>query len=150
MWNNIIEQLEILINSIDDIQEVFIYEAEKFSGSPTVSITPAENDGAYATNSENERIYAFNVRLFVNRTVAPAGQVKEIYADSRMRDILDQILNTIDKNYSLPDITNEPGNCFINLLATPSVWGYSGRESEYRSAEINVKARVRVDINLLT
>ena len=149
MWENIIQKLKTLIGEIDGIYEIFTYEAEKFNGSPSCTITPAENESDYSTNEENTRIYAFNIRLFVNRENAPSGQVSEIWADKLLRGLCDEILNKLDKNYSLSGIENTTGNTFINLAATPSVWGYSLREQEYRSCEINVRARVRVDVNLI-
>ena len=152
MWNKIIEQLENIMNANDLIQEVFIYEAEKFEGSPSITITPSGNESEYSTLEENERIYAFSIKVFVNRSFAPTGEKVEPWVDSNLRTITDSILDDIDKNYLLPDMDLDGilGKTFINLFAVPSIWGYAGREDTYRVVEILVTARVSIDINSIS
>ena len=149
MWEEIIAQLETIVKSIDNIQETFIYEKEQFKGTPSVTITPSSNESEFESTRDNERIYAFSVKVYVNRTVAPAGNDVDYWADKRLRIIVDELLNNLDSNYTLTGITNPPGYTFINLFATPSVWGYAGREDEFRVADIAVRARVLVDVNTI-
>lgn len=128
------------------IQEVYNYEVEGFKGTPACTITPSDNIGEYITNEENVRLYVFNIRLYINRNVAPAGIDVESNADKIMRGLVDSVLDDLDKNYTLTGITNPTGYTFINLFAIPSAWGYAGRESEYRVAEIKATARVCIDL----
>lgn len=126
-----------------------MYDCEKFEGTPSCTITPSENESDYNTTEENVRIYAYKIRIFVNRTVAPSGQKVEYYADNILRDLVDDVLDKLDKNYTLTGITQPTGYTFINIFATPSAWGYSGRESEYRVCEFLVKARVSIDLSAI-
>jgi len=151
MWETLIKKLESIIDANDFIQETFIFEAEKFEGSPSVTITPSSNSSEYSSLEENERIYAFNIRVYVNRTKAPSNTDVEYWCDERMREIVDSILDDLDKNYLLDDVdfSGLTGYTFMNLFAIPSVWGYAEREDEFRVAEINVRARVMIDVNTI-
>jgi hypothetical protein len=151
MWSEIITQLKSLLESTSVLQAVYIYEVEEFNEDPVATITPSDNSSDFNTTAENERVYAFTIRVFVNRTVLKSGIDTKSDADRILRNIVDKIINVLDKNFDLPNITNPVGYTFINLFATPSSWGYAGgRESEFRAAEINVRARVVVETELLT
>lgn len=141
------EKLKSILDDNALLQEVFPYEIEKFEGDPACTITPSENESDYNTTEENVRIYAFNVRLFVNRTVAPAGKDVKSDADRKLRNLVDSVLDDFDKNYTLTGISNPTGYTFINLFAVPSAFGYSGREDNFRAAEILIKCRVSVDLS---
>jgi len=151
MWETLIKKLESIIDANDFIQETFIFEAEKFEGSPSVTITPSSNSSEYSSLEENERIYAFNIRIYINRTKAPSGTDVEYWCDERMREIVDSVLDDLDKSYLLDDVdfSGLTGYTFMNLFAIPSVWGYAEREDEFRVAEINVRARVMIDVNTI-
>jgi len=150
MWEELINKIKTILEANTLIKEVYIYECEKFNGSPACSVTPSENASDYNTNEENIRLYSFHIRLFVNRSVAPAGSKPDFNADKVMRKLVDSVLDDFDKNYTLSGITNPTGYTFINLFAVPSGWGYAGREDEYRAAEINLKCRVSVDLNAIS
>ena len=150
MWENLIKKIEEILKANDKIAEVYSYESEIFKGSPAVSITPSSNESDYKTTNDNERIYAFNIRIFVNRSVAPAGQKVEYHSDRVLRTLVDSILDDFDKNYNLSGIEQPTGYCFINMFASPSSWGYAGREDEYRACEIILRCRVYVDVNSIS
>ena len=150
MWTILIDKLFEILDANTLIKEVFSWEKEQFSGDPACTITPSENESDYNTTEENVRIYAFNVRLFVNRTVVPAGKDAKSDADRRLRNLVDSVLDDFDKNYTLTGISNPTGYTFINLFAAPGMWGYSGREDEYRSCELAIRCRVSVDIGAIS
>lgn len=153
MIRNIINKLSDILDANDDIQEVFKYEVEQFTGDPGVTIVPSANDSDYETTEENVRIYAFTVRLFVNRTLREKKEADEV-----LSDLVDSVLDDFDKYYGLSAtgtdgsaipggaIVNPAGYLFINIFAVPSVWGYVGREDEYRSCELTIRARVNIDL----
>ena len=97
MWEEIIQQLKTIMEANTNIQETYIFESEKFNGSPACTITPSENESDFESSRDNERIYAFNVRLYVNRSVQSGGQV-EPEADRIMRNLVDSVLDDLDKN----------------------------------------------------
>lgn len=146
MWSELLSKIKALLEANTKIQEVYDYEAEEFKGLPSVTITPSDNSNDYYTTSENVRVYAFNVRLFVSRT----GKTPQ-EADRIMRNLVDTVLDDFDKNWNLPGVVNPTGYTFINMFAIPSTWGYSGqREDEFRAAEIRVQCRVVVDTTNIT
>lgn len=131
------------------IKETHKWEIEEFKGDPACTITPSSNESDYNTTDENVRIYAFNVRLYVNRTIAPSGKDPKSDADRKLRNLVDSVLDDFDKNYTLTGIVNPTGYTFINLFALPSTWGYSGREDNFRVAELLVTCRISVDLSAL-
>jgi len=147
MWEALIDKLKSILDGIDTIAEVYDYEINKFKGDPGCTITPSENSNDYVTSCENVRIYAFNIRVFISRSITDGKSVADEYADRRMRALVDLIINAYDKDYTLTGMVVPTGYTFINLFAVPSLWGYSGRDDEYRSCEISIKCRVSVDIN---
>lgn len=143
---------EVLINKIVSIledntliQEVWDYEVEKFVGDPVVTVTPSVNESDYDTTEENVRIYAFTLRVFINRSVRQKGAADEV-----MRGVVSSILDDFDKNYTLTGISPPTGYTFINVFAVPSTWGYVNREAEYRVAEITLRCRVSVDLTAIS
>lgn len=132
------------------IKEVHKWEVEEFHGDPACTIVPSENANDYQTNEENVRVYVFSVKLFVNRTITPAGKDPKSEADRKLRNLVDSVLDDFDKNYTLTGLVNPTGYTFINLFAMPSAWGYSGREDEFRSCEVLVRCRVSVDLSAIS
>ena len=149
MWTELIEQIvAILKANILLGDEVYNYEVEEFGGDPAATVTPSTNISEFNTTEENIRIYAFTIRLFVTRTLAPTGKDAKSDADRKLRNLVDSVLDDIDANYLLPNLDAPAGYTFINLFAVPSSWGYAGdRGDEFRAAEIAIRARVSVDIS---
>ena len=149
MWTILINKIKEILEANALIQETFTWEIEEFKGDPACTITPSENESDYNTTEENVRIYAFNVRLYVNRTIAPPGKDPKSDADRKLRNLVDSVLDDFDSDYTLTGIANPAGYTFINLFALPSSWGYSGREDNFRAAEILIRCRVSVDLSAL-
>lgn len=147
MFNTLIDKIVEILEANTLIQEVWNYEVEKFVGDPAVTVTPSANESDYDTTEENVRVYAFTLRVFVNRTadIREKGEADEV-----MRGAVSSILDDFDKNYTLTGISPPTGYTFINVFAVPSVWGYVNRESEYRVCEILLKCRVSVDLNQIS
>ena len=155
MYEILIQKITAILRANDLLGIVYNFEASELSGDPAAVVTPASNESEFNTTQENIRIYAFNIRLFVRRT---QGRQPED-SDTIMREVVDSVINDFDKYYTLSAtgtdgsstpggaIESPAGNTFINLFAAPSVWGYSGREDEYRSSEINLQARVSIDLS---
>lgn len=126
------------------LQEVWSYEVEKFEGDPVATVTPSGNEGDYNTTEENVRLYSFNIRLFVNRTIRTKKKADEV-----LTDLIDSIIDDFDKDYAMSGIVNPTGYTFINSFVLPSKWGYAGREDEFRVGELLLKCRVSVDLTSL-
>lgn len=138
-----------LLSSLTKIQSFYNVEATNLEGFPALTLTPSANDSDYATTTENRRVYAFMIRLYVERG---SGTTAERTAESTMRDLVDSVLDRLDKNYYLSGVTigTQTGYTFLYMGATPSRWGYSGRENEMRVAEIGVKLYFDIDTTLIS
>ena len=131
--------------SSNGLQEVFEYECDKFKGSPSATVTPSENSSDYNTTEENVRIYAFNIRIYVNMKAFDQKN-----ADRILRKCVSAVIDDFDKDYTFTGLVCPTGYCFINVFAMPSSWGYSEREDIYRVAEIAVRCRVSVDLSQIS
>lgn len=144
LLNKIVQILEA--NSL--IQEVFNFEKQKFDGDPVAIVSPSGNESDYSTTNQNERIYSYSIKLFVSRTAREGDSDKE--ADRVLRNLVDSVIDDIDKDYTFSGLVVPTGYCMINVFAIPSQWGYAGAEDEYRVAEIVIRCRVSVDVTLIS
>jgi hypothetical protein len=145
MFENLLQKLNTILTANTLIQKVYLYETAESIGTPFATITPSANESDYHSTTENRRVYAFNIRLFVER----AGQSQAGPADSAMRELVDSVLDDLDANYTLSGTTAKTGYTVLFSRATPSAWAYAGREMEYRVAEIRVQAVVLVDVGVI-
>lgn len=140
---------DLLVNS-NKFVNVYTYEPGNLEGSPVATITPSGNEGDYQTTTENRRVYGFVARIYIQRGSGDSGTDK---AEEAMRDLFDTILDTFDKNHQLSSLNRSTevstGYTFLFLEAAPGVWGYVGRDQEYRVAEINIKVHTYIDTNLI-
>jgi hypothetical protein len=145
MFKLVIEKLLALFQANALLQQVYTYERADPTGTPFATITPAANESAYETTTQNRRTYGFLIRLFVERK----GQSEEGAADAAMRDLVDSVLDDLDSNWNLSGLGTKTGYTFLFMEAAPSAWGYVGRENEYRVADIVVRVHFSVDVNLI-
>lgn len=145
MIQKLVTKLKAILDANTLLQVVYPYEREDSSGTPFASITPSGNENAYQTTTENNRVYAFLIRLFVERK----GQTTVEDCETTMRELVDSVLNDLDSNHRMSGLQTQTGYTFLFLDAAPSAWGYVGRENEYRVAEITVRIHFSVDINLV-
>lgn len=145
MFGKVITKLQVLLEATGLFQVVYPYEREDPTGTPFATITPSTNESGYETTSDNRRVYAFLVRLFVERK----GQSNADACETTTRALVDSVLNTFDANHQLHGLETQAGYTFLFMEAAPSKWGYVGRENEYRVAEIDVRVHFSVDVNLI-
>ena len=128
------------------IQSSYQYEASALDGFPALTLTPSANESDYSTTTENRRVYAFMIRLYVERG---SDATAESTCEKTMRKLVDTVLDTIDKNYRTISIDSQTGYTFLFMHAAPSQWGYSGRENQMRVAEIRVRLEFDVDTTMI-
>lgn len=150
MFSDILNQVTDKLTKLETdgvtlIESVYDYPTGDLKGDPAVVILPSGNEGVYFTTSENERIYAFTLNCYVSLTDRTPQD-----ADRVMRNLVTAIIDDFDNDYMLAGVTEPKGYTFINIFATPSAWGFAGAEDDYRVAEINLKARVVVDVNQIS
>lgn len=147
MWENLVSKIKTILqaNTLLVSGEVYDWEAEEFKGDPAVTITSSANTSDYATTTENERVFALTIRLFVDRTKRGGQEAERV-----TREIVSSILDDFDKNYTLAGLTVPTGYAMLYLEAANSNWGYFERECVYRVAEITLRAHFDVDVNLIS
>ncbi len=140
------DKIVSVLNDNSDIQEVFDYARGNFDGSPVAIVTPSENTADYETTAENERIYAFDIILYMTRSKASPQSDPERTTDVNMRTLVESVLDDFDKDFLFTGLTVPTGKFMINVFAAPGNWGYSGRDDQYRAVEISIRCRVLVDV----
>ena len=152
MIEKLVTKLKSILEMNSLLQVSYSYEREDATGTPFATLTPSANENAYSTTTENERVYAFLIRLFVERK----GQSLAENCEATMRALVDSVLNQFDSDWNLSDplgttapLATQTGYTFLFMEATPSAWGYVGRENEYRVAEIEVRCHFSIDVNLV-
>lgn len=145
MWVELNSKLKSILEANDKIQEVYDYEEGQFEGGPAVTLSPSGNESDYSTTTTNERVYAFIVRVFVDRTERNAINCERV-----MRELVDTIIDDFDKNYTLTGIDNPTGKTLMYVEALPSLWGYVDGQISYRVAEIAIRCHVDVDVTLIS
>ena len=146
MFDKISTSLKSLL-SLSGIQSVYDFEASNFEGFPTLTLTPAANESAYSTTTENRRVYAFTARVYVERGSTNADQAT---CENTLRELVDTVLDAIDKNHSTLSIASQTGYTFLFMHAAPSQWGYAGGANQYRVAEVLIKVEFDIDVNLIS
>ncbi|HBX15906.1 MAG: hypothetical protein UV20_C0009G0019 [Candidatus Magasanikbacteria bacterium GW2011_GWA2_42_32] len=145
MWENLSDKLISILEANTLIQESYDYEVGKFEGDPAVTLTPSSNESDYSTTIHNERVYAFNCMVFVDRTKRGDSEAERV-----CRALVDSILDDFDKNYTLSGLLLSAGYTMLYVEAVPARWGYVERENVYRVAEITIKVHLDVDVTTIT
>lgn len=127
--------------NVPKVQSRYDYEASKLDGYPALTLVPSASENEYSTTTENRRVYAFTVRLYVQR---PNTQDGEKACEKTMRDLVDDVVDAVDSTASL-DVEARTGYTFLFMSASPSKWGYTGHEPNVRVAEILVRVHYDVD-----
>jgi len=125
------------------LQNVYVFETIEAEGEPFASITPSANESEYDTTTENTRVYAFTIRLFKER----GGETDQEDAEAAMRELVDSVLDDMDKNWDLSGLPTPAGYTYLFMEAAPAAWGYVEREVGLRLAEINLRVHFHIDTN---
>lgn len=153
MWQNLKNKIVAILNANSLIQDVYDYEVSEFGADPCATVVPSANESDYRNTTQNRRIYAFSVRLWVKRA-GPSRDDKK--AEDILTDLVDSVLDDFDHYYTLG--SGSPGSALvvptgytmIRVEALPSSWFYVDRETLYRGAEILIKCHVDVDVTRIT
>lgn len=152
MWQKLRNKIIAMLQASSLLEEVFEYEPSNFGGDPVAVVISSANESDYRTTTQNRRIYAFQVQLWVKYT--EPRNPKE--SERVLTDLVDSVLDLFDKYYTLG--TGSPGSALslptgytmIRTQALPSSWMYTERETTYRGAEIIIKCELDVDVTAIT
>jgi len=146
---NVKTKLQTILETVSLLQVVYPYEKEDSLGTPFATITRSAKENDYETTSENRRVYAFVVRLFVERKGATGSKSNPNDCEAALDALEDAVIDELDANHRLSGLTVNTGYTYLFMEAVPSVWGYVGRENEYRVAELTVRVHFSTDVNLI-
>ena len=139
-------QLRTLIDSTGKFVEVSGSPKLTFPGFPSAYVIPSNNEADYETTDENQRIYAFLVRCFVETEGRDMGDAMEA-----MEDLADTVLDVLDqedmKGASRTVAVSLPARyTYLQILAHPSDWAEL-TDPSLLMAEITVRVKISVDIS---
>ena len=136
------------IDSTKLLQEVSPTPKIQFSGYPAAHVVPSENSSDYETTSENERQYAWAVRIFYE---TKSGGIENAF--KALEQAVDRIMDQLD----LEDMRDSSQRTiaiglpsrytFLNIFAVPNRWTELPEE-ELVFAEITVRIRMSVDVSV--
>lgn len=130
------------LEGITKIQDVKDDPLSDFSGYPACYIVPTDSESNYDTTIENRRTYNFTVRIFY-KVGDSDSEVQEAY--NAMRELVDEVLDTFDQDYTLSGINLPSGSDMLGVAALPSLWVYL-EQVNLLVAEIKISARINVEI----
>ena len=146
MWEKLSAKIISILDANTLLENQYNYEKQKPDGIPFATLTPSSNESEYDTTTEDKRVYAFTLRLYNERS----GQIKPENAETAMRELVDSVLDDLDKNWQLTGLESETGYTFLLMEAAPSSWGYIEEPAQYRVAEIVIRCHFSIDINLIS
>lgn len=149
MWQILKNKIVAILQANSLLQEVFDYEVQDFNGDPVATIQPSANESDYRSTSDNRRMYAFSLQLWVKRD--GARDAKE--AENTLTDLVDSVVDDFDRYFTLGQgspgtLTLPSGYLIVKVRATPSAWFYANRENGvlYRAAEVILRVEMDVDV----
>jgi hypothetical protein len=143
-WKTLRTQVGDVLRTLTKIQEVSDTPKLSFDGYPAACVIPSESESDYETTSENERVYAFLVRIFYttkDTTVA--------IAMGALEECLDDVIDAFDQQDKkttgrILGISLPAKYTYLAISATPSVVGELP-DQQLLMGEVKVKIRVSYD-----
>lgn len=132
------------ITALSTVGQVYGYEEPHPKNYPVVFVTPADMDGAFVTNAENRRIYGFLVTVsFPTGSNLPkdASKTPLRHSEDVCNDVVDQIINDIDENFTLDGVT------ILFIEAADARWGFINVQGGSNRA-LQVTLRIHTDFNV--
>lgn len=132
--------IEVKLNTVSKLQAVHTNPTKEFDGFPAAIIVPSDNTSLFETVSNNERDYGFTVFL-----IYPLKGVTEDTAYNAMYDLVDDVINTFDRDPYLEGTVSLPtGYTMITIQPVPGEWGEDS-ELQQLIARIDLRCRVSFD-----
>jgi len=144
MLENIKNTVKSKLDNVVALQEVHQYPEIKFNGYPAATIVPSDNESDFETTTENQRVYAFTIRLFSQ--IKGSGLEK---AYGQMYNLIDEVLDEFDKDQGLSGLTLPTGYTMIISEALPSAVGLVA-ETDLLMAMVTIRVRILIDTKIIT
>jgi len=112
------------INDLSSVQAVYGYPKLDPQGWPAVWVMTANLDGEFASTTENSRVYGYDVWVLFpqNKKFSGSSGDPTEFAENRIAEVTDDIIDDIAKNFTLPDPSvTLPVTRYVN--AANAEWG---------------------------
>jgi hypothetical protein len=141
------DQLKVKIAALASVQKVYGYEEDNPAGFPAVFITAADMDGEFSSNAENRRLYNFSLLILFpvgsDYPSLPDGTNRYEYAEQVVATVIDEIINTMDTDFSLPN--SDPTVLYVD--AADVAWGaYNYEGGVAKAAQITLKVYTELPV----
>lgn len=138
------KNLKNRIVALDSVQVVYGYEKEQPDGWPAVYILPANMDGEFTNTAENRRTYGFDITVLfpIGQDFPDDGESREEYAQDRVAQVMEDIINDADEDYELTGDNN-----VLYTEAADAEWGIFDYEGGIAKA-VKITLLVVVDHNV--
>lgn len=145
-FEQLYENLKVLLDEISSIQEKHKSPTFKFNGYPAAFVVPSGNESDYLTTNENQRIYAFKIWVFTEYDQT-TGEISYETLTQCVDDVLDKVDEQENPENEGRDLASglQSGYTLVAVLATPSRFALD-EEEKLLGAEINVRLKVSVDL----
>lgn len=131
------------LSAITKIVDVKSDPISDFSGYPAAYVIPSDNESDFETNVENQRRYAFIVRIFYQ---VGEGDTARADAYNAMKDLIDDVLNNFETDELLSAVILPTNYTMLGIATVPSLWLYL-EEERLLMAELKITARISVDVS---
>ena len=127
------------------LHEVISTPELKFNGYPAAYIVPSDLESEYETTIENERVYAFIIRIFHETKKTGIATAIDV-----LEDVVDAVIDALDQEDKKGASTRTvgvslPANyVYLGINATPGIWAELPGE-QLVMAEIKVRVKVSYD-----
>lgn len=136
------------IGALNSVGVVYGYEEAHPKQWPAVIVTPANLEGEFVSTTENRRIFGCNVSILfpTGQNVPKDLDEKPIeYAERVIGQVLDDIIDDVDKNSFLSDFADisDSDSDFLFLSAADAEWGWFNFEGgKARAIQIVLLAHI--------
>jgi hypothetical protein len=127
MYSNIKNAIKALLTAITTIKNVYGYEKGNLDGYPSAVVTLESIECVYETNNEDERKYAFKVKVYQEMVDDALGAET---AETTIEALIDTVLGKFENDYTLGGLCHKVN---INGVA-----GYVDRGINMRVLEFTV------------
>jgi len=133
-------QIKTKLQALTEIQNVYDYPTNDFSGYPAAVIQALNNESDYETTCENERHYIFKLYIWQETEF-----LNERDARRKIEYLADLIIDTFDKDELLTGISMPAGKTILGIR--PALAEIVPAE-KYIYAEIDLTIKVSFDKNI--
>lgn len=133
-------QIITKVQSCSSVDQVYGYEEVNPTGWPCVMVTPGDMQGEFSSNTENSRVYSYNLLIMFTLgqdIETPKTQNRLEYAENVIATVIDEIITAVDNDFELE------GSPVLYVNAADVLWGY-------KTAEFGVARSAEITLNVYT